>query len=283
MRDFATPVDVPDKTHLVDVVGTGGDGAHTFNISTASMFVAGAAGAKIAKHGNRSVSSKSGSADVLEALGVKLNLTSAAVGQCINTLGVGFMFAPNHHPAMKNVVPIRKDLGVRTIFNILGPLTNPAKAPNIVMGVFNPELVGIQAKVLQLMGAEHALVVHGKDGLDEITLSGPTIVAELLNGQIKEYEISPDDFGMATTSSLESLKVKDANESKAIILQVLDNQSGLANDIVCLNAGATLYAANVANSIADGIYQAKEAITSGKAKQKLDALIALTQSLASNS
>jgi len=283
MRDFATPVDVLDKTHLVDVVGTGGDGAHTFNISTASMFVAAAAGAKIAKHGNRSVSSKSGSADVLEALGVKLNLTSAAVGQCINTLGVGFMFAPNHHPAMKNVVPIRKDLGVRTIFNILGPLTNPAKAPNIVMGVFNPELVGIQAKVLQLMGAEHALVVHGKDGLDEITLSGPTIVAELLNGQIKEYEISPDDFGMATTSSLESLKVKDANESKAIILQVLDNQSGLANDIVCLNAGATLYAANVANSIADGIYQAKEAITSGKAKQKLDALIALTQSLASNS
>jgi len=235
MRDFATPVDVPDKTHLVDVVGTGGDGAHTFNISTASMFVAAAAGAKIAKHGNRSVSSKSGSADVL------------------------------------------------TIFNILGPLTNPAKAPNIVMGVFHSELVGIQAKVLQLMGAGHALVVHGKDGLDEITLSGPTIVAELLNGQIKEYEISPGDFGMATTSSLESLKVKDANESKAIILQVLDNQSGLAKDIVCLNAGATLYAANIANSIADGIYQAKEAIASGKAKQKLDALIALTQSLASNS
>jgi anthranilate phosphoribosyltransferase len=247
------------------------------------MFVAAAAGAKIAKHGNRSVSSKSGSADVLEALGVKLNLTSEAVGQCINTLGVGFMFAPNHHPAMKNVVPIRKELGVRTIFNILGPLTNPAKAPNIVMGVFHHELVRIQAKVLQLMGAEHALVVHGKDGLDEITLSGPTIVAELLNGQIKEYEISPGDFGMTATPSLESLKVNDANESKAIILQVLDNQSGFAKDIVCLNAGATLYAANVTNSIADGIHQAKEAITSGKAKQKLDALVALTQSLASNS
>ena len=279
MRDFATPVDVTDRAHLVDVVGTGGDGAHTFNISTASMFVAAAAGAKIAKHGNRSVSSKSGSADVLEALGVKLNLTPQAVGQCINTLGVGFMFAPNHHPAMKNVVPIRKDLGVRTIFNILGPLTNPAKAPNIVMGVFHPELVGIQAKVLQLMGAEHALVVHGKDGLDEITLSGPTIVAELLNGQIKEYEISPGDFGIAA-SSLESLKVKDANESKSIILNVLDDQSGPAKDIVCLNAGATLYAANCVLSIQVGVQMAKDAIASGKAKQKLDELITLSQTLA---
>lgn len=279
MRDFATPVEVTDRTHLVDVVGTGGDGAHTFNISTASMFVAAAAGAKIAKHGNRSVSSKSGSADVLEALGVKLNLSPQAVGQCINTLGVGFMFAPNHHPAMKNVVPIRKDLGVRTIFNILGPLTNPAKAPNIVMGVFHPELVSIQAKVLQLMGAEHALVVHGKDGLDEITLSGPTIVAELLNGQIKEYEISPGDFGIAA-SSLESLKVKDANESKSIILNVLDDQSGPAKDIVCLNAGATLYAANCVPSILVGVQMAKDAIASGKAKQKLDELITLSQTLA---
>ena len=279
MRDFATPVDVTDRAHLVDVVGTGGDGAQTFNISTASMFVAAAAGAKIAKHGNRSVSSKSGSADVLESLGVKLNLTPQAVGQCINTLGVGFMFAPNHHPAMKNVVPIRKDLGIRTIFNILGPLTNPAKAPNIVMGVFHPELVSIQAKVLQLMGAEHALVVHGKDGLDEITLSGPTIVAELLNGQIKEYEISPGDFGIAA-SSLESLKVKDANESKSIILNVLDDQSGPAKDIVCLNAGATLYAANCVSSIQVGVQMAKEAIASGKAKQKLDELITLSQTLA---
>jgi anthranilate phosphoribosyltransferase len=280
MRDFATAVNVKDKTHLVDVVGTGGDGAHTFNISTASMFVASAAGAKIAKHGNRSVSSKSGSADVLEALGVKLNLSAAAVSQCIEQLGIGFMFAPNHHPAMKNVVPVRKDLGVRTIFNILGPLTNPAKAPNILMGVFHPELVATQAKVLQLMGAEHALVVHGNDGLDEITLSGPTIVAELRNGQINEYEIKPSDFGIAN-ASMENLKVADAQESKAIILNIMNNQSGPARDVVCLNAGATLYAANVSKSIAEGVQLASSTITSGKAKQKLEAFVALTQSLAS--
>ncbi|BEI34612.1 MULTISPECIES: anthranilate phosphoribosyltransferase [unclassified Polynucleobacter] len=280
MRDFATAVDVKDKTHLVDVVGTGGDGAHTFNISTASMFVASAAGAKIAKHGNRSVSSKSGSADVLEALGVKLNLSAAAVSQCIEQLGIGFMFAPNHHPAMKNVVPVRKDLGVRTIFNILGPLTNPAKAPNIVMGVFHPELVATQAKVLQLMGAEHALVVHGNDGLDEITLSGPTMVAELRKGQINQYEIKPSDFGIPH-ASMDTLKVADAQESKAIILNIMNNQSGPARNIVCLNAGATLYAANVSPSIADGIELADSTIASGKAKQKLEAFVALTQSLAS--
>ena len=280
MRDFATAVNVKDKTHLVDVVGTGGDGAHTFNISTASMFVASAAGAKIAKHGNRSVSSKSGSADVLEALGVKLNLSAAAVSQCIEQLGIGFMFAPNHHPAMKNVVPVRKDLGVRTIFNILGPLTNPAKAPNILMGVFHPELVATQAKVLQLMGAEHALVVHGNDGLDEITLSGPTMVAELRNGQISQYEIKPSDFGIAN-ASMENLKVADAQESKAIILNIMNNQSGPARDVVCLNAGATLYAANVCKSIAEGVQLASSTITSGKAKQKLEAFVALTQSLAS--
>ena len=280
MRDFATAVNVKDKTHLVDVVGTGGDGAHTFNISTASMFVASAAGAKIAKHGNRSVSSKSGSADVLEALGVKLNLSAAAVSQCIEQLGIGFMFAPNHHPAMKNVVPVRKDLGVRTIFNILGPLTNPAKAPNILMGVFHPELVATQAKVLQLMGAEHALVVHGNDGLDEITLSGPTMIAELRNGQISQYEIKPSDFGIAN-ASMENLKVADAQESKAIILNIMNNQSGPARDVVCLNAGATLYAANVCKSIAEGVQLASSTITSGKAKQKLEAFVALTQSLAS--
>jgi anthranilate phosphoribosyltransferase len=280
MRDFATAVNVKDKTHLVDVVGTGGDGAHTFNISTASMFVASAAGAKIAKHGNRSVSSKSGSADVLEALGVKLNLSAAAVSQCIEQLGIGFMFAPNHHPAMKNVVPVRKDLGVRTIFNILGPLTNPAKAPNILMGVFHPELVATQAKVLQLMGAEHALVVHGNDGLDEITLSGSTMVAELRNGQISQYEIKPSDFGIAN-ASMENLKVADAQESKAIILNIMNNQSGPARDVVCLNAGATLYAANVCKSIAEGVQLASSTITSGKAKQKLEAFVALTQSLAS--
>ncbi len=280
MRDFATAVNINNKNHLVDVVGTGGDGAHTFNISTASMFVASAAGAKIAKHGNRSVSSKSGSADVLEALGVKLNLSAQAVTQCIEQLGIGFMFAPNHHPAMKNVVPVRKDLGVRTIFNILGPLTNPAKAPNIVMGVFHPELVETQAKVLQLMGAEHALVVHGKDGLDEITLSGPTMVAELCNGQINEYEIKPSDFGI-THASMDALKVADAKESKVIILNIMNNQSGPAHDIVCLNAGATLYAANVSPSIAEGIALASSTIASGKAKQKLEAFVALTQSLAS--
>jgi len=280
MRDFATAVEVADKTHLVDVVGTGGDGAHTFNISTASMFVASAAGAKIAKHGNRSVSSKSGSADVLEALGIKLNLSAAAVSQCIEQLGISFMFAPNHHPAMKNVVPVRKDLGVRTIFNILGPLTNPAKAPNIVMGVFHPELVAIQAKVLQLMGAEHALVVYGKDGLDEITLSGPTMVAELRNGQISQYEITPSDFGI-NNSSMENLKVADAQESKTIILGIMNNQSGPARDIVCLNAGATLYAANVCQSIAEGAQLANSTIASGKAKEKLEAFITLTQSLAS--
>jgi anthranilate phosphoribosyltransferase len=280
MRDFATAVNVNDKNHLVDVVGTGGDGAHTFNISTASMFVASAAGAKIAKHGNRSVSSKSGSADVLEALGVKLNLSAQAVAQCIEQLGIGFMFAPNHHPAMKNVVPVRKDLGVRTIFNILGPLTNPAKAPNIVMGVFHPELVVTQAKVLQLMGAEHALVVYGKDGLDEITLSGPTMVAELRNGQITQYEITPSDFGI-TNDSMESLKVADAQESKTIILNIMNNQAGPARDIVCLNAGATLYAANVAKSIAEGVQLAGNTIASGKAKQKLEAFVGLTQSLAS--
>ena len=281
MRDFATGVEVGDKVHLVDVVGTGGDSAHTFNISTASMFVASAAGAKIAKHGNRSVSSKSGSADALEALGVKLNLSPLAVSQCIQEIGIGFMFAPNHHPAMKNVVPVRKDLGVRTIFNILGPLTNPAKAPNILMGVFHPELVKTQARVLQLMGAQHALVVHGKDGIDEITLSGPTIVAELLNNEIKEYEISPTDFGI-NISSLESLKVKDANESKQIILDTFDNQPGPARDIVCLNAGATLYAANVVSNILEGVHRAKEVIAAGLAKQKLDALISLTQRLAVN-
>jgi anthranilate phosphoribosyltransferase len=281
MRDFATGVEVGDKAHLVDVVGTGGDSAHTFNISTASMFVASAAEARIAKHGNRSVSSKSGSADVLEALGVKLNLSPQAVSQCIEEIGIGFMFAPNHHPAMKNVVPVRKDLGVRTIFNILGPLTNPAKAPNILMGVFHPELVKTQARVLQLMGAQHALVVHGKDGIDEITLSGPTMVAELHNNEIKEYEISPTDFGI-DISSLESLKVKDANESKQIILDIFDNQSGPARDIVCLNAGASLFAANVVSNISAGVHQAKEVISTGLAKQKLNALVTLTQRLAAN-
>ena len=264
---------------ILDTAGTGGT-PKSFNASTGAALLAAACGVHSAKHGNRSVSSKSGSADVLEALGVKLNLSAQAVTQCIEQLGIGFMFAPNHHPAMKNVVPVRKDLGIRTIFNILGPLTNPAKAPNIVMGVFHPELVATQAKVLQLMGAKHALVVHGNDGLDEITLSGSTMVAELRNGQISQYEIKPSDFGIAN-ASMENLKVADAQESKAIILNIMNNQSGPARDVVCLNAGATLYAANVSKSIAEGVQLASSTITSGKAKQKLEAFVALTQSLAS--
>jgi len=277
MREFASTVDVQDRTHLVDVVGTGGDGAHTFNISTAAMFVAAAAGAKIAKHGNRSVSSKSGSADVLEALGVNLALSPEQVAQCIATVGAGFMFAPNHHPAMKNVVPIRKQLGVRTIFNILGPLTNPADAKRILMGVFHADLVGIQAHVLQTLGMEHALVVYGHDGLDEISLEGPTLVGELKDGEVCEYEIHPKDFGLETALS-SSFKVANAEESKQIILDVIDNKPGAASDIVCLNAGATLYVAGVAKDISSGIALAKAAISSGAARQKLDAFIAATQS-----
>ncbi len=276
MREFATPVNVVDRANLVDVVGTGGDGAHTFNISTAAMFVAAAAGAKIAKHGNRSVSSKSGSADILESLGVKLTLSPEQVAQCISTVGAGFMFAPNHHPAMKNVVPIRKDLGVRTIFNILGPLTNPADAKRILMGVFHADLVGIQARVLQAMGMDHALVVYGRDGLDEISLEGPTLVGELKDGAVREYEIHPQDFGL-TTAPTSSFKVANAEESKAIVLDVLNKAPGPANDIVCLNAGAVLYVAGIAPSISEGIQVAKHAITSGAALQKLDQFIVATQ------
>lgn len=276
MREFATPVQVADKKNLVDVVGTGGDGAHTFNISTAAMFVAAAAGAKIAKHGNRSVSSKSGSADILESLGVKLSLSPEQVAKCIAEVGVGFMFAPNHHPAMKNVVPIRKDLGVRTIFNILGPLTNPADAKRILMGVFHADLVGIQARVLQAMGMDHALVVYGRDGLDEISLEGPTLVGELKDGVVREYEIHPKDFGLKTAPS-NSFKVADAEESKAIVLDVLNKTPSPASDIVCLNAGAVLYVADVAPSIASGIQMAQAAIASGAARQKLDQFIAATQ------
>jgi anthranilate phosphoribosyltransferase len=277
MREFATSVQVDDRTHLVDVVGTGGDGAHTFNISTAAMFVAAAAGAKIAKHGNRSVSSKSGSADVLEALGVNLGLSAEQVAKCISTVGAGFMFAPNHHPAMKNVVPIRKHLGVRTIFNILGPLTNPADAKRILMGVFHPDLVGIQARVLQALGNEHALVVYGRDGLDEISLEGPTLVGELKDGVVREYEIHPKDFGL-NTALTNSFKVANAEESKKIVLDVIDNKAGAAGDIVCLNAGATLYVAGVAKDIGSGVEMAKAAIASGSARKKLDAFVAATQS-----
>ena len=215
MREFSTKVNVADKTHLVDIVGTGGDGSHTFNISTCTMFVAAAAGAKVSKHGGRSVSSKSGSADVLESMGLNINLPPEAIARCIDEVGIGFMFAPNHHPAMKNVAPIRKELGVRTIFNILGPLTNPASAPNILMGVFHPDLVGIQVRALQRLGAEHALVVYGRDGMDEVSLGAATMVGELKNGQITEYEIHPEAFGLPMASN-RTLKVETPEQSRAI-------------------------------------------------------------------
>ena len=278
MREFSTKVHVADKTHLLDIVGTGGDGSHTFNISTCAMFVAAAAGAKVSKHGNRSVSSKSGSADVMESLGININLSPEAIAQCIEQVGVGFMFAPNHHTAMKHVAPIRKELGVRTIFNILGPLTNPASAPNILMGVFHPDLVGIQVRALQRLGAEHALVVYGKDGMDEVSLGAATLVGELKNGEITEYEIHPEDFGMVMSSN-RALRVETPEQSKAMILGVLDNQAGAAKDIVILNAGAALYAANVAESMKVGIEKARTAIESGAAKRKLDGLVVLSQQL----
>ena len=278
MREFSTKVHVADKTHLLDIVGTGGDGSHTFNISTCAMFVAAAAGAKVSKHGNRSVSSKSGSADVMESLGININLSPEAIAQCIEQVGVGFMFAPNHHTAMKHVAPIRKELGVRTIFNILGPLTNPASAPNILMGVFHPDLVGIQVRALQRLGAEHALVVYGKDGMDEVSLGAATLVGELKNGEITEYEIHPEDFGMVMSSN-RALRVETPEQSKAMILGVLDNQAGAAKDIVILNAGAALYAANVAESMKAGIEKARTAIESGAARRKLDGLVVLSQQL----
>ncbi len=275
MREFSTKVHVQDKTHLVDIVGTGGDGSHTFNISTCSMFVAAAAGAKVSKHGGRSVSSKSGSADVMEALGININLAPEAIARCIETVGVGFMFAPNHHPAMKNVAPVRKELGVRTIFNLLGPLTNPAGAPNILMGVFHPDLVGIQVRALQRLGAEHAVVVYGRDGMDEVSLGAATMVGELRDGEITEYEIHPEDFGMVMASN-RTLKVETAEESKAMLLGVLDNQAGAPRDIVILNAGAALYAANVTDSIQAGIAKAQAVIESGAARAKLTELVAAT-------
>ena len=278
MREFSTKVEVADKTHLVDIVGTGGDGAHTFNISTCSMFVAAAAGARVSKHGSRSVSSKSGSSDVLEALGININLSPAAIAQCIAEVGVGFMFAPNHHPAMKNVAPIRKELGMKTIFNILGPLTNPASAPNILMGVFHEDLVGIQVRALQRLGAEHAVVVYGRDGMDEVSTGAATLVGELKNGEISEYEIHPEDFGMPMVSN-RALKVETPEQSKAMLMSVLDNQPGPARDIVMLNAGAALYAANVSNSIAAGVLLAKSAIESGAAKAKLGQFSVITKQL----
>ncbi len=281
MRELSAQVEVDDQTHLLDIVGTGGDGAHTFNISTASMFVAAAAGARVAKHGNRSVSSKSGSADVLEALGAVIDLAPSQVAQCLAETGIGFMFAPRHHPAMKAVAPVRKELGVRTIFNILGPLTNPAGAPNILMGVFHPDLVGIQVRALQQLGAQRALVVWGRDGMDEISLGAATLVGELRDGVVREYDIEPEDFGLAMASS-RNLRVANAAESKAMLLDVLDGKGTVARDIVLLNAGAALYAACVADTIVDGIERARAAVASGAARARLDGFIAASRRLASS-
>ncbi len=279
MREFSTKVHVKDPTHMVDIVGTGGDGANTFNISTCSMFVAAAAGAKVSKHGGRGVSSKSGSADVMEALGIHINLKPEQIAQCIAEVGIGFMFAPNHHPAMKNVAPVRKELGVRTIFNILGPLTNPAGAPNILMGVFHPDLVGIQVRALQRLGAEHALVVYGRDGMDEVSLGAATLVGELKNGQITEYEIHPEDFGLPMASN-RALKVETPEQSREMLIGVLQGEPGAAQDIVCLNAGVALYAANVVDSIPGGIAKARAAIASGAALAKLEQVVTRTHALA---
>lgn len=280
MRELSTKVVVPPPNdNFLDVVGTGGDGTHTFNISTATIFVAAAAGARVAKHGGRSVSSASGSADVLEALGVNIALNAQQVAECIAEVGIGFMFAPNHHSAMKNVAPVRKEMGVRTIFNILGPLTNPASAPHTLMGVFHPDLVGIQVRVMQRLGADHVLVVHGRDGMDEVSLGAATMVAELKDGAVREYEIHPEDYNLAMQSARQ-LRVHDAAESKGVLLGALDNVPGAARDIVVLNAGVALYTAKLADSIAEGIGKAREAITSGAARAKVDEFARFTQRFA---
>jgi anthranilate phosphoribosyltransferase len=278
MRELATRVEVVDTKHLVDIVGTGGDGAHTFNISTAATFVAAAAGARVAKHGGRSVSSSSGSADVLEALGANINLTPPQVARSIDETGIGFMFAPNHHSAMKHAAPVRRELGVRTLFNILGPITNPAGAPNQLLGVFHPDLVGIQVRVLQRLGSRHVLVVHALSGMDEISLEGNTMVGELRDGQVREYTIHPNDFGMQECESA-ALKVADAAESKARVLQALAGTPGPVLDVVVINAGAALYAADVVPSIALGVERARDAVASGAARAKLDRFVTFTRSL----
>ena len=275
MREFATPVHVADRTHLVDIVGTGGDSSHTFNISTASMFVAAAAGARVAKHGGRSVSSTSGSADVMEALGAFIGLQPTQVADCLAETGIGFMFAPNHHAAMKHAAPVRKELGVRTMFNILGPLTNPAGAPNQLLGVFHPDLVGIQVRVLQRLGSEHVMVVHGMNGMDEISLSGETLVGELKDGQVREYLVHPSDFGLPVYDS-RVLRVASTQESVQCIQRALANEDGPVRDIVLLNAGAALYCAGVVPSLAEGVRKTREAVASGAALAKLSQFVAVT-------
>ena len=279
MRELSTKVQVADASRLVDTCGTGGDGAHTFNISTAAMFVAAACGASIAKHGGRSVSSQSGSADVLEALGANINLKPEQVGQCIDETGVGFMFAPNHHSAMKHAAPVRRELGVRTIFNILGPLTNPASAPLQVMGVFHPDLVGIQVRVLQRLGSQRALTVFGREGLDEISISGQTLIGELKDGRVTEYEVHPEQFNLPVHDP-KVLQVANVEESKAMLLGALGNKLGAARDIVALNAGASIYVTGLADSLADGVDMAFEAIASGAARGKLEQFVAHTRQFA---
>ena len=279
MREFARPVEVADRTHLVDIVGTGGDGANTFNISTGCAFVIAAAGGRVALHGGRSVSSKSGSADAFEALGAAIELQPAQVAQCIDRTGIGFMYAPLHHPAMKAVAPVRREMGVRTLFNILGPLTNPADAPNVLMGVFHPDLVGIQVRVLEELGAERALVVWGRDGMDELSLGAGSLVGELRDGKVREYEVHPEDYGIAMAAS-RNLQVGNPTESKAMLLQALENVDGLPREIVAFNAGAALYVAGVAEDIADGIDRARKAIASGAARARLDQFVATTRELA---
>lgn len=269
MREFALPVPVSDPGDLLDMCGTGGDGSNTFNISTTAMFVAAAAGVKIAKHGGRSASSSSGSADVLEALGINISLSPEQVAECIDTLGIGFMFAPAHHGAMKNVAALRKELGVRTIFNILGPLTNPANAANQLMGVFHPDLVGIQVRVLERLGARHVLIVHGKDGMDEGSLGAATMVGELKDGKVSEYEIHPEDFGMTMVSN-RSIRVSNREESAQLVMEALNNVAGPARDIVALNAGLAIYTGNKASSIEEGLKIANECLRDGSARAKLE-------------
>ncbi len=276
MREFAAKVPARNGTHLVDTCGTGGDAAHTFNISTTAAFVAAAAGARVAKHGGRSVSSTSGSADVLEALGVNLDLTPGQVAESIDAIGIGFMFAPKFHGAMKHAAPVRRELGVRTIFNILGPLTNPAGAPHQVLGVFHPDLVGILVRVLQRLGSRHVMVVHGSDGMDEITLAGETLIGELKDGEVREYSIHPREFGLETCGS-EALKVWDATQARDMLLSVLDGLPGPARDIVLLNAGAAIYVADRADTLGEGIELARAAIASGAAREKLRQLVAFSQ------
>ena len=276
MRELASKVDV-DKNHLVDTCGTGGDSSGSFNISTASALVVAAAGGKVAKHGNRSISSKSGSADVLETAGVNLEISAQQVAECVNEIGVGFMFAPLHHSAMKHAIGPRREMAVRTIFNVLGPLTNPAGAPNQVLGVFNKDLVEPLAHVLKRLGSEHVLVVHAEDGMDEISIASPTFVAELKDGEVSSYMIQPEDFSMSR-ADLQQIRATDSAHSLEIIKAVFDNTEGPAKDIVCLNAGAAIYVAGLAASLASGVKRAQEVIASGAVNEKLQQLIVKTNS-----